>query len=229
MSHYEKHKIDRIGVLRAGVLGANDGIISTSSLILGVASAGSSHNEILTAAIAGLVAGALSMAAGEYVSVSSQADTENADILKETRELQDEPEAELLELTHIYMKRGLNKELAKEVAKQLTQHDALGAHLRDELGLVEVQKARPLVAAISSAITFAIGASLPLAVLFFSPVNHLVISESIFTLITLFLLGGFAAKIGGAPFIKGAIRVTFWGSIAMIFTSLIGKFFNVTV
>ncbi|PIP96002.1 MAG: hypothetical protein COV37_10590 [Bdellovibrio sp. CG11_big_fil_rev_8_21_14_0_20_39_38] len=223
------HRISRIGFLRAAVLGANDGIISTSSLIIGVCSSGAEQNQILTVAIAGLVAGALSMAAGEYVSVSSQSDTEKADIEREKKELYEEPEHELQELTGIYIKRGLQPDLAKQVAIQLTKHDALDTHIRDELGILEVHKANPLTASFASALTFAIGALLPVLVVYFSPLSKLIFLESLFTLIFLFVMGGVAAKSGGAPFIRGALRVVFWGAIAMGFTSLVGKLFNVTV
>ncbi|MCF8060258.1 MAG: VIT family protein [Bacteriovoracaceae bacterium] len=229
MTHEEDHKIARIGFLRAAVLGANDGIISTSSLIIGVCSSGADQKQIITVAIAGLVAGALSMAAGEYVSVSSQSDTEKADIERERKELLENPKHELLELENIYIQRGLDSALAKEVASQLTKHNALDTHIRDELGILEINKANPLTASIASALTFATGASLPVMVTYFTSTKNLILFEAAFSLVFLFVMGGIAAKSGGAHFTKGALRVAFWGAIAMGFTALVGKFFNVSL
>lgn len=225
--HPERHFAGRIGWLRAAVLGANDGIVSTASLIVGVASAGATRPEILVAGIAGLVAGAMSMAAGEYVSVSSQSDTEQADLARERRELATYPEAELRELTGIYVKRGLDKALAEQVAIQLTAHDALEAHARDELGLTEVHSARPIQAALASASTFAVGASLPLGVTFISPVSNIVVLVSVSSLVFLAGLGASAARTGGARVGTGAMRVTLWGALAMAATALVGSLFGV--
>ena len=227
MKHHETHRSHRIGWLRAAVLGANDGIVSTASLIVGVASAHATHETILITGIAGLVSGAMSMAAGEYVSVSSQADTENADLDREREELASQPEHELDELTGIYVKRGLTHELAKQVATQLTKHDALGAHARDELGLNDVMNARPVQAALTSALTFAVGALLPLLVVIFMPTAQLVIGVAVMSLVFLALLGGVAAKAGGAKVLAGVWRVTFWGALAMLATSGIGSLFGV--
>ncbi len=229
MIHHEWHRADRIGWLRASVLGANDGIVSTSSLLVGVAAAQSTHENVMVAGIAGLVAGAMSMAAGEYVSVSSQADTENADLARERRELAEDPESELLELTGIYVKRGLDHELAKQVAEQLTRHDALGAHARDELGFSEAMSARPVQAAFASAGTFAIGAALPLLAAFLTPVGWIGIVVSAMSLGFLGLLGGVSAALGGSNIVKAVVRVTFWGALAMGITALIGKMFGVAV
>jgi VIT1/CCC1 family predicted Fe2+/Mn2+ transporter len=209
------------------VLGANDGIVSTASLIVGVASAHATHETILITGIAGLVSGAMSMAAGEYVSVSSQADTENADLDREREELASQPEHELDELTGIYVKRGLTHELAKQVATQLTKHDALGAHARDELGLNDVMNARPVQAALTSALTFAVGALLPLLVVIFMPTAQLVMGVAVMSLVFLALLGGVAAKAGGAKVFAGVWRVTFWGALAMLATAGIGSLFGV--
>lgn len=227
MKHHETHRSHRIGWLRAAVLGANDGIVSTASLIVGVASAHATHETILITGIAGLVSGAMSMAAGEYVSVSSQADTENADLDREREELASQPEHELDELTGIYVKRGLTHELAKQVATQLTKHDALGAHARDELGLNDVMNARPVQAALTSALTFAVGALLPLLVVIFMPTAQLVIGVAVMSLVFLALLGGVAAKAGGAKVLAGVWRVTFWGALAMLATAGIGSLFGV--
>ena len=227
MKHHETHRSHRIGWLRAAVLGANDGIVSTASLIVGVASAHATHETILITGIAGLVSGAMSMAAGEYVSVSSQADTENADLDREREELASQPEHELDELTGIYVKRGLTHELAKQVATQLTKHDALGAHARDELGLNDVMNARPVQAALTSALTFAVGALLPLVVVIFMPTAQLVIGVAVMSLVFLALLGGVAAKAGGAKVLAGVWRVTFWGALAMLATAGIGSLFGV--
>ena len=229
MRHPELHRTDRIGWLRAAVLGANDGIVSTASLVVGVAAAETSRASILLAGVAGLVAGAMSMAAGEYVSVSSQSDTENADLARETNELAATPEAELQELTAIYVDRGLDESLALQVAEQLTAHDALGAHARDELGISEFTTARPTQAALTSAATFAVGAALPLAAAFLTPVSSIPAVVSILSLAFLALLGGISARAGGAPIAKAVTRVTFWGAIAMIATAGIGYLFGVAV
>lgn len=225
----EKHKTEHIGWLRAAVLGANDGIVSTSSLIVGVASSGTNHNSIIVAGVAGLVAGAVSMAAGEYVSVSSQYDTEKADIEIEKNELINTPESELIELTNIYIKRGLTSDLAKQVAEQLTQKDALSAHIKDELGISDIVSANPTQAAFSSAGAFAIGASLPLITAYISPLDKLVLIMSITSLLFLALLGILSAYIGGASMLKSSFRVTFWGAIAMALTYIIGKLFDTQI
>lgn len=222
----ERHYADRIGWLRAAVLGANDGIVSTASLVVGVAAASSMRGEILVAGMAGLVAGAMSMAAGEYVSVSSQADTENADLERERYELENDKEFELNELADIYTKRGLEPELARQVAQQLMDHDALGAHARDELGLTDVHVARPIQAAITSAITFAIGAALPLGLTLISPMTSLIPIVAVGSLLLLALMGGVAAKVGGAKIWMGAGRVVLWGALAMLATALVGKLFG---
>ncbi|PIK16422.1 VIT family protein [Halobacteriovorax sp. JY17] len=224
----ELHKITNVGFLRAAVLGANDGIISTSSLIVGVTSSGLSEKEILTTSIAALIAGAMSMAAGEFVSVSSQADTEKADIKKEKWELENEPEAELIELKNIYLKRGLSEKLALEVAHELTNHNALDAHLRDELGIVNEHKAKPLQAALVSAFTFIAGAILPILVILIVDIENLVFSEVFVTILALLVMGGVAAKSGGAKLWIGSIRVAFWGAAAMGFTALIGYLFMIS-
>ena len=223
------HRSHRVGWLRAAVLGANDGIVSTASLLIGVAAAAASHNDILLAGVAGLVAGAMSMAAGEYVSVSSQADTEKADIELEKQHLEEHAEFELMELTQIYKERGLDDELAAKVAYQLMEHDALGAHLRDELGIHERTNAQPLQAAVTSAISFTVGAALPLAVAYFSPVQNLLFWVSAASLLFLFSLGTIAAKAGGASKIIGAFRVFFWGAAAMLATALVGRVFSIVV
>lgn len=220
--HTENHLVSRIGWLRAAVLGANDGIVSTASLIMGVATASADTPQILVAGVAGLVAGAMSMAAGEYVSVSSQADTEQADLARERMELATLPEAELQELTQIYVKRGLTPELARDVALQLTANDALDAHSRDELGIVEHMAARPIEAALTSAATFAVGAALPLLMVVLSPPAILIYAVSISSLLFLALLGAIGARAGGAGVIKATVRVTFWGAYAMALTAGIG-------
>ena len=227
--HHERHRSEHIGWLRAAVLGANDGLISTSSLLVGVAAAAASPHTILMTGVAALVAGALSMAAGEYVSVSSQADTENADIAKEKRELEEMPEAELKELTHIYVQRGLSPALAAEVAKQLTAHDALGAHMRDELGIVEHMTARPVQAALSSAAAFAVGALPPLLLAWLWRGTGLGLSITAMTLVLLAVLGALAGWLGGASMAKGATRVVFWGALAMAATAMIGRLFGANV
>jgi VIT1/CCC1 family predicted Fe2+/Mn2+ transporter len=225
----EQHRMERIGWLRAAVLGANDGIVSTASLIVGVAAASAGRSEVLVAGIAGLVAGAMSMAAGEYVSVSSQADTEQADLERERRELATEPEKEFDELTSIYMKRGLDESLAKQVATQLMSKDALAAHMRDELGLSEVTAANPIQAAMASAATFAVGAALPLLLVLIVPLGNLVVVEFVMSLLFLALLGAVAAKAGGSSVIKASLRVAFWGAFAMGLTALIGRLFGTQV
>jgi VIT1/CCC1 family predicted Fe2+/Mn2+ transporter len=224
--HYESHRTRRIGWLRAAVLGANDGIVSTASLILGVAAAHASREAILTAGIASLVAGAMSMAAGEYVSVSSQADMERAETEVERRELETDSVAEHKELANIYVKRGLTAHLAHQVAEQLMAHDALDAHLRDELGISETLKARPLQAAFTSAATYAAGAVLPLGSVIVAPSSALLIVVPLVSLIVLTLLGGVAAHAGGASVAKGSLRVLFWGAMAMAVTAGLGALFG---
>ena len=226
-THPEHHMVHRIGWLRAAVMGANDGLVSTASLVVGVAAAGSGHAEVLIAGLAGLVAGAMSMAAGEYVSVSSQTDAERADIARETRELRDMPEAELEELTRIYRERGLDETLARQVAVQLTERDALGAHSRDELGISETSTARPLQAALVSALTFAIGAVVPLIVALLAPTAQIAAFVAGTALVALAVLGGLGASAGGAGVLKGAVRVTFWGALAMAATAAVGMLFGV--
>ncbi|HET7040730.1 MAG TPA: VIT family protein [Gemmatimonadales bacterium] len=229
MVHVERHRTEHIGWLRAAVLGANDGLISTSSLVVGVASAATTRGPILLAALAGLVAGALSMAAGEYVSVSSQADTESADLARERGELAADPEAEHAELKGIYVGRGLTPELADQVARQLAAHDALGAHARDELGLSEIARARPLQAALSSAAAFAAGAALPVLLTWLAPVAHLPVIIIASSLVLLAGLGMLAARLGAAPVLRGMVRVTFWGAVAMGCTALVGRLFGTSV
>jgi vacuolar iron transporter family protein len=227
MRHIERHRTQRIGWLRAAVLGANDGIVSTASLVLGVAAAGANPQEILVAGVAGLVAGAMSMAAGEYVSVSSQADTERADLARETKELADSPEHEHAELAAIYVKRGLDAALASDVATQLMRHDAIGAHARDELGISDTWTARPVQAALASAGTFAVGAVLPLLIVLVFPVSALMGAVSGSSLLFLALLGSLSARAGGASVIMAAGRVTFWGALAMAATAGVGALFGV--
>lgn len=221
-SHAESHLISRIGWLRAAVLGANDGIISTASLMVGVAAAATSRGEVLTAGLAGLVAGAMSMAAGEYVSVSSQSDTESADIARERAELAANPEGEARELTEIYIARGVEPTLAAEVAAQLMEKDALGAHTRDELGISEVSTARPIQAALTSAATFAAGAVLPLIAAVLSPQGAIGIVVFTVALIVLAILGALGARTGGAAIWKPTLRVAFWGALAMAVTAAVG-------
>ncbi|MGE5721852.1 MAG: VIT family protein [Sphingomonadales bacterium] len=228
-SHLERHRIARIGWLRAAVLGANDGIVSTASLIVGVAAAAAGRSEVLVAGVAGLVAGAMSMAAGEYVSVSSQADTEKADLARERAELADSPEAELRELTQIYVERGLDRETARQVAEKLTANDALAAHARDELGISEAVTARPIQAAFTSAATFSVGALLPLLVVIFSPMRVLVPIEAAASLLFLALLGAVGAATGGGGIARATVRVTFWGAFAMALTAAIGKLVGTVV
>ncbi|MEO8525696.1 MAG: VIT family protein [Caldimonas sp.] len=224
--HAERHRTDRIGWLRAAVLGANDGIVSTASLVVGVAAASASQSNVLLTGVAGLVAGAMSMAAGEYVSVHSQADTEQADLARERGELEGDPAAELRELTAIYVGRGIKPELAHEVAEQLTAHDALGAHARDELGISTSLGARPVQAALASAASFAVGAVLPLAVTALAPAHGLIFWVSGMSLAFLGLLGAIAARVGGADMLTGAWRVTFWGAMAMAITAGVGALFG---
>jgi VIT1/CCC1 family predicted Fe2+/Mn2+ transporter len=223
----ERHGLQRTGWLRAAVLGANDGIVSTASLVIGVAAAGSGRGAVLTAGLAGLVAGAMSMAAGEYVSVSSQADTERSDLARERKELEDDPEAEHRELAAIYVGRGLDARLASEVARQLAAKDALAAHARDELGISEHFRARPIQAAMSSAAAFAAGALLPLVTAVFAPPARAMPLIAGLSLVFLAILGALAARIGHASIAKGTLRVTFWGAIAMALTAAIGRFFGV--
>jgi VIT1/CCC1 family predicted Fe2+/Mn2+ transporter len=227
--HVERHRTAHIGWLRAAVLGANDGLISTASLVVGVAASGTTRSAILIAGVAGLVAGSMSMAAGEYVSVSSQADTEGADLARERAELAANPEVERAELTAIYVNRGLTPKLAVEVTEQLMAKDALGAHARDELGLSEITAAKPLQAAMASAATFAVGASLPVIVSALVPQSLLTIMVTASALVLLSVLGALAAQVGGAPLWKGALRVTFWGALAMGVSALIGRLFGTTV
>ena len=224
--HWERHRTERIGWLRAAVLGANDGIVSTASLVLGVAAADASHANVMIAGIAGLVAGAMSMAAGEYVSVHSQADTERADIERERKELKADDAGERNELAAIYVGRGLDAALAKQVADQLMAHDALGAHARDELGISETLSARPLQAALASATSFAAGAAMPLLVAALAPQASLIAIVSGTSLVFLAVLGGLAARAGGARVRTGAIRVTFWGALAMALTAGVGALFG---
>lgn len=229
MRHVERHRTHRIGWLRAAVLGANDGIVSTASLVLGVAAAGANARNILIAGVAGLVAGAMSMAAGEYVSVSSQADTERADLDRERKELAADPVSEHAEMAAIYVGRGLDAESASNVATQLMAHDALGAHGREELGISEMLTARPVQAALASAGTFAVGAVLPLAVVLLVPVPVLMWAVAVSSILFLALLGSLAARAGGASVMTAAARVTFWGACAMALTAGIGALFGVSV
>jgi VIT1/CCC1 family predicted Fe2+/Mn2+ transporter len=228
-THPEQHRTQRIGWLRAAVMGANDGIVSTASLIVGVAAAETSRSNVLVAGVAGLVAGAMSMAAGEYVSVSSQADTENADLTRERGELAASPEFELNELQGIYVERGLTPELARQVAEQLTAHDALAAHARDELGILAIHAARPVQAALASAATFAVGAAMPLITAAIVPIGSAIVIVSATSLVFLAALGALAARTGGAGMIRGTVRVTFWGALAMALTAGIGRIFGATV
>jgi VIT1/CCC1 family predicted Fe2+/Mn2+ transporter len=228
-NHLEEHYIHRSNWLRAAVLGANDGILSTASIAIGVAAASDAREPIILATLAGLVAGALSMAAGEYVSVSSQTDVEKADIERERLELEEMPELELQRLTHIYEERGLKRETALLVAQELTEHDALGAHVRDELGISEMHKANPIQAAFSSGAAFSIGGVLPLLVAIFFPLQNLEYTLYGSALFFLILLGGFAAKAGGTNIKKAILRITFWGTVAMGITALVGYFFGVQV
>jgi VIT1/CCC1 family predicted Fe2+/Mn2+ transporter len=227
--HHERHRLQRIGWLRAAVLGANDGIVSTASLLVGVAAAGASHSALLTAGIAGAVAGAMSMAAGEYVSVSSQADSEQADLARERKELETDDAGEHRELMAIYMSRGLNQKLAKDVADELMAHDALGAHARDELGITNFSTARPLQAAAASAASFACGALLPLVVAWLVDGPTALVAVPVTALVFLAALGAVAARAGGAGIAVAAVRVTFWGALAMAATAGIGQLFGTIV
>jgi VIT1/CCC1 family predicted Fe2+/Mn2+ transporter len=227
--HPENHFVDRIGWLRAAVLGANDGIISTASLVVGVAAANAAQSEILIVGVAGLVAGAMSMAAGEYVSVSSQSDTEQADLAREREELSENPAFELDELTDIYVKRGVDQAVARQVAEQLMAKDALTAHARDELAISEITTARPIQAALTSAATFSVGAAMPLVMVVISPTTALVPIVSAASLGFLALLGAIGAKTGGANVLRATARVTFWGALAMALTAGIGKLFGTVV
>ena len=223
----EKHYLYKVGWLRAAVLGANDGILSTASIAVGVAAAATERHTIVLAALAGLVSGAMSMAAGEYVSVSSQADTEKADLEREKKELEEMPEEELLELAEIYRKRGLTAALSLEVAQQLTAHNALEAHARDELNITELSAARPLQAALASFASFAVGATLPLLVAIFAPLDKMIWLQYGFCMFFLLALGTTAAKAGGSPVFTASVRICFWGTAAMILTALVGYFFGV--
>lgn len=225
----EVHKIHRAGWLRAAVLGANDGIVSTASLVIGVAAANTTHEEIILAGVAGLAAGAMSMAAGEYVSVSSQADIVDADLALERQSLEENSDVEMTELAKIYEDRGLTESLAREVAEQLMAHDALGAHARDEIGISEHVRARPMQAALSSAAAFIVGAALPIMAAWLAPLDRLIPVVALLSLVFLGTLGGMAAHAGGASVSKGVTRVTFWGALAMALTALVGKIFGVVV
>ena len=227
MTIHEAHRSHRVGWLRASVLGANDGIVSTSSLIIGVAAAGTTQSAVVLAGLAGLVAGAMSMAAGEYVSVSSQADTEKADLELERKSLADNLEFERDELANIYVERGLTMDLAAQVAEQLMMHDALGAHARDEIGISETARARPLQAAFSSAAAFTIGAALPLLTAWLLPYSQLIGFVALSSLVFLALLGAIAARAGGAPALQASVRVTFWGALAMALTAGVGRLFGI--
>jgi VIT1/CCC1 family predicted Fe2+/Mn2+ transporter len=228
-SHRERHRTGRIGWLRAAVMGANDGIVSTASLVVGVAAAHTSRSQVLVAGVAGLVAGAMSMAAGEYVSVSSQSDTEKADLSREKKELENDEQSEREELASIYRKRGLDRLLAQQVAEQLMNHDALAAHARDELGISEILTARPIQAALASAATFAVGAALPLLTVWGAPESRLVPVVFGSSIIFLTALGVMAARVGGAPVMRSAVRVTFWGVLAMGLTAAVGALFGTVV
>lgn len=227
MLHSEIHRVYRIGWLRAAVLGANDGLVSTASLVVGVAAAATGHGGILIAGVAGLAAGAMSMAAGEYVSVSSQSDTEKADLAREAVELAGDHEAETRELAGIYVGRGVAPDLATEVARQMMAHDALGAHARDELGISEITTARPIQAALTSAITFSAGAALPLVVAAVAPLDTLAIWVAVSALLGLAVLGALGARAGGAPVGRSALRVVFWGALAMAITAGVGRLFHI--
>ena len=225
-THRERHFVQRVGWLRAAVLGANDGIVSTAALVVGIAAAESARASVVLAGLAGLVGGAMSMAAGEYVSVSSQADTERADLEREWQELTETPESELHELQRIYVERGLDPDLALRVATQLTEHDALGAHARDELGITEALAARPTQAALTSAATFAVGAALPLIIASVAPLGALVPAVSVTSLVALGALGALGAGAGGAGRARGAVRVVFWSTVAMALTWAVGRVFG---
>ncbi|MCM2355865.1 MAG: VIT family protein [Arenimonas sp.] len=227
--HRELHRTDRVGWLRASVLGANDGIVSVAGLVVGVAASGATPSTILLTGVAGLVAGAMSMAAGEYVSVQSQADAEAAALALEKSELRDMPDGELAELTQIYVGRGLEPALARQVAEQLTAHDALTAHMRDELGITEELRARPVQAALASAAAFTVGALLPIATTVVAPAGKVAMVTTAATLVGLLLSGGLAARVGGAPVLRGAWRVGFWGAMAMGAAALVGRLFHVSI
>ncbi len=229
MRHRERHRTERTGWLRAAVLGANDGLVSTASLILGVAAAGAGASQVLIAGIAGLVAGSLSMAAGEYVSVSSQADSEEADLARERTEIATQSVSEHAELAAIYVERGLEPELARQVSEQLMAHDALGAHARDELGITDHQRANPVLASFASAASFAVGAALPLLVVLLAPARMLSLLVTATSVVFLAILGALAARAGGAAMGVGAMRVTFWGALAMVVTYGVGTLFGTTV
>lgn len=225
----EKHYINRSGWIRAAILGANDGILSTASIIIGVAAASTTRDPIILTGVAGIVAGALAMAAGEYVSVSSQSDIEKADIEREIKELEEMPEIELIELAKIYEQRGLSKELSLQVAKELTEHNALEAHVRDELGINEMTQARPLQAAFASGTAFVFGGILPVIVAFYAPIKEMILLQYLFSLVFLVFLGTLAAKFGGSSIIKAIVRVTVWGTLAMGITAVIGYLFGVNM
>ncbi|HEX4158984.1 MAG TPA: VIT family protein [Rhizomicrobium sp.] len=229
LKHPEHHLIGRIGWLRAAILGANDGIVSTASLIVGVAAASAGRNQILIAGVAGLVAGAMSMAAGEYVSVSSQADMEKADLARESEELRRHPESEVNELAAIYAKRGIEPQLAKQVAQQLMAKGALAAHARDELGITDIATARPVQAAFTSAVTFSAGAAMPLVTVMLSPEKLMLLMVPLASLFFLAALGAIGAREGGAPLVRATLRVTFWGAMAIAITAIIGKLFGTIV
>ncbi|MDT8449876.1 MAG: VIT family protein [Wenzhouxiangellaceae bacterium] len=229
MTIHEQHRAHRVGWLRAAVLGANDGIVSTASLIIGVAAAEAARGDILLAGVAGLVAGAMSMAAGEYVSVSSQSDTEKADLELEKRSLKENPEFEKRELAQIYIQRGLSPELARNVAEELMAHDALEAHARDEIGITESGKARPIQAALASAATFTVGAGLPLVTAWWAPVSRVIPLVAVLSIGFLTVMGGIAARAGGAPLARAALRVGFWGAMAMALTAGVGRLFGIAV
>ncbi|AZI55475.1 VIT family protein [Epilithonimonas vandammei] len=225
----EKHYVNRVGWLRASVLGANDGLLSTTSIVIGVAAASPDRNTIILAALAGMIAGAMSMAAGEYVSVSSQEDTENADLLREKRELEEMPEIELQELAKIYEKRGVSKETALQVATELTAHDALAAHARDELGINEISQAKPLQAALASFGSFALGALLPFGVSLLAPIKQMVYFQYGFSIVFLMILGAVSARTGGSKIGIAVLRICFWGTVAMGITAFVGHLFGVSV
>lgn len=227
--HRELHRTNRVGWLRAAMLGANDGLVSVSGLVVGVAASGAAPSTILVTGVAGLVAGAMSMAAGEYVSVQSQADAEAADLAVEKRELHEMPDGELAELTQIYVGRGLEPALARQVAEQLTAHDALAAHMRDELGITDALRARPVQAALASAAAFTVGALLPIATTLLAPPDKVAVVTTIATVAGLLVSGGLAARTGGAPVLRGAWRVGFWGAMAMTAAALVGRLFHVSV
>jgi VIT1/CCC1 family predicted Fe2+/Mn2+ transporter len=226
---FEQHYVNRSNWLRAAILGANDGILSTASIIIGVAAASSTREPIILAGVAGLAAGALSMAAGEYVSVSSQADIENSDLEREQKEIDEMPEAEMLELAKIYEGRGLSKELSIEVAKQLSEHDALGAHARDELGINEITQAKPFQAALASGAAFVVGGTLPALVAVFGNLHQMIYLQYAFAILFLVVLGSVAAKTGGSSVLQAILRVTWWGTLAMGITALIGHLFGISV